>query len=96
MLLNDGQIIRIVQHIDHKALVDFQYSGRQSLEIGERRIIGAEVTQCKGDPKFQAGIHQLGYIRDVVKYACSQYFKFQIGVWNIGAQTPFSMYCTAR
>jgi multidrug resistance protein len=45
----NGQVVRVVQHVAHKALVDLQHLRGQALEVGQRRIAGAKVVQRKRD-----------------------------------------------
>ena len=56
---DDAQVVRVGQHVAHKALVDLERLHGQLAQVGERGIAGAEVVQRKADSQLPALAHHL-------------------------------------
>ena len=57
--LNDAQIVRIGQHVAHKALVNFQRVHRQLAQVGERRVTCAKVIQGEAHAQVLAALNDV-------------------------------------
>src|SRR5450631_700788 len=73
----DVQILRILEHIAHEALINLEYAGGQAFEIGQRRIAGAKVIQGKRYPNTVTSVQNLRGLDHVLQCACLQHFNLQ-------------------
>ena len=76
-------LVDVHQHIAHKGPVDLQLVQRQALQVGQRRIAGAEVVQREA----QAMLLQLGHLVDDLLDIFHQHAfgQFQLEVLGVGA-----------
>jgi hypothetical protein len=49
--IQDGQIVRVVEHVVHKAPVDLELIHGQPLQVGQGRVAGAKVIETNLAPK---------------------------------------------
>ena len=74
----DGQIVRVVEHVADEALVDLELRHRQAFQVGQRRVASAEVVERETDADLRAGFDDLRNTRQVFEGAGFQHFHFQI------------------
>ncbi|EGQ64215.1 hypothetical protein GGI1_24136, partial [Acidithiobacillus sp. GGI-221] len=55
---DDGEILGIVDHVAHKALVDLDGMGGELLEVGQGGVAGAEVVEGDAHPQAMAGAQE--------------------------------------
>ncbi len=73
------QVFPVHQHGAYEALVDLQRVCRQPLEVGQRRIAGAEIVQREADALLLAGQHDGAHVGDVAQGRRFEYFQLQHG-----------------
>lgn len=86
--LQNGQIIRIVVHVAHKTLVNFEQRHRQSSQVGEGGVTRAEVVQRKLHADLAALFNHRRDAGDVFQRAGFQYLKFQVSGVNFRMRRP--------
>ena len=74
--LQNGQVIGVVEHVAHKALVDLEQRHAQALEVGQRRVAGAKVVQRKLHTNAGAIVNHLRHLHHVIERAGLQYLQF--------------------
>ena len=80
----DGQVVGVVEHVAHEALVDLELVHGQALEVGQRGVAGAEVVQREGHAHVAAGHHDLGDAGQVAQSAGLQHLQLQVAVLHLG------------
>ena len=75
----NGAVICVLQHVLHKALVNFERGNVQALQVGERRVAGAKIVQRKRNANLLAGLNHAGHLCHVLQRAGLQYFQLQAG-----------------
>ena len=73
----NGQVVGIVEHVAHEALVDLELCNREAFEVGQRRVAGAEIIEGKSDADFPAGLDDLRDARKIFQGAGFQYLHFE-------------------
>ncbi len=73
----NSQVVRVFQHVAHKALVNFELRHRQPLEVSERRVAGAKVVQRKAQAQLLALLDHVRGRANVFQRAGFQHLKLQ-------------------
>ena len=81
--LQDGEVVRVLQHVANEALIDLEDLRRQALEIGERRITGTKVIERKTDAERRGSLDNRGDQRNVFERATLQHFQFKIATRHV-------------
>ena len=79
----NAEVLGIVEHIAHKATVDFQGVDGEALEVSERRVTGAEIVERDGDADLTARREHMRDLGHIVQRAGLEHFQFQPGGKNI-------------
>jgi PAS domain S-box-containing protein len=82
--VHNAQVVRVVQHVAHKALVDLDQVNRQVAEVRQRRVAGAKVVQRKPHPQRPATGHHLRCTVEVADGGGFQNFQFQLLRRHVG------------
>ena len=60
--LHNGEVFRVMEHIVHEGLIDFEDIHGKTLEIGKRGVAGTKIVEGKGDTQSAAGVNDLRYL----------------------------------
>ena len=74
----NGQVIRVVQHVGDKALVNFEQRDRQALQVSQRRIAGTKVVQGKTHAELATRFNDIGHAVQIFKRAGFQHLHLQL------------------
>ena len=75
--LADCSIVRVRQDVGDEGAVDLDLVERQTLQVGQRRIAGAEIVERESDAKAAQGQHLGDHIIDVDQQQALGDFQFQ-------------------
>ena len=74
----DGQIVRVVEHVAHETLVDLELLDRQAFEVGQRRVTSAEIVERKLDADLAAGVDDARDAFQILQRAGLEHLHFQV------------------
>ena len=74
---DDGQIVRVVEHVADEGLVDLERIGGQTAEVGQRRVTGPEIVQSQRDTQAADSGENLGGAGHVVEGGGFENLDFQ-------------------
>ena len=82
--LQDGQVIRVDEHIAHKTLVNLEQRHAQTLKVRERRVARAKIIQRKLHTHLVTVLDDLRHLRYIFQRTGFEHFNLQTGRADFG------------
>ena len=76
--LQNGQIVRIVEHVPDKTLVDLELIDGQAFQVGQGRVSGTKIIEREMHAERPAILNDRRYAGQVLQRAGFQHLKCQI------------------